>query len=944
MARRRSASIEGHRMVRGTGKLARTAPWAALLLVLGGCGGGGGGGNVRSDPPPPPATGNGGSNQDQPGFDDHLVLTGANSALAAGYDGSGVTIGLLDTGINRNHPALAGRVLANFVNVDASNDLSVDDKVGHGTTVAQMAAGKPFGQWPGGVAQGATLVSSRIISDAPPSDDGSGEGNEISSGQGYGAYFAALNAELADAGAKIINNSWGGLYWNDPVLTAEFADAYRDFVITRGGLIVFANGNAGADPGLRPNPSDNAALPSKDGVATDLEVGWLAVAALDTLNPTRLTSYSQACGVAMDYCLAAPGDVVFTGADDAAGHPTYWVGSGTSFAAPLVSGAAAVVWSAFPYFDNDLVRQTLLGTAKDLGAPGVDATFGHGLLDVGKAVQGPARFDWGDVAVDFAGTSTWSNQISGAGGLVKRGPGTLVLTQNSTYAGDTRIEGGTLQLGMGMSASDFFIGTGGALKGGGTVQGDVRNDGHIVASGQTGMPLAIGGNYVQGASGWLDAYVGRGLGIGGTATLQGGTLNVLGVYGGYTPSARETMLHAVGGVTGTFDTLAAATSVFLDGALAYDANNVFLDITQLDVTVAAQAMGLSAASQSGAGLVQGAFSALDAGAQATAAPAFLQAAGTLQHTANAAAAERSLSSLSGELHAADAALAMLAADGSRRELEARVDAPRAVGAWASTLDGSRSIGSAIGADMRGWMLGQELRDDTTTWGMAVSRSEGNLWNLGRRDRSHDVQTEGQLYAFREGGDGNYLLGRAAFGRIQRDLQREVLLGDADYGVDSRYADRYLSLGLQAGRHLRTAGGTVTPYIGMQALQLQRGAFREDGAAGFGLDAQASHLALGQALLGVRYLHDWRMGAARMDLHGHMEWQRTLSQHGAIEASFTGIDARAPLMLDMFGRDVGVLGAGFGAQWGAARLTFDLDARHGQSRTDLGAFANWRVSF
>src|SRR3546814_15427285 len=91
----------------------------------------------------------------------------------------------------------------------------------------------------------------------------------VSTGQGYGAFFAAINAELADAGATIVNNSWGGLYWDDPAVTVEFADAYRDFVITRGGLVVFANGNAGDDPALRANPSDTAALPHKAGLAGD---------------------------------------------------------------------------------------------------------------------------------------------------------------------------------------------------------------------------------------------------------------------------------------------------------------------------------------------------------------------------------------------------------------------------------------------------------------------------------------------------------------------------------------------------------------------------------------------------------------------------------------------------------------------------------------------------
>ena len=924
------------------GKVARAALPLAVALALAACGGGGSG--VRATPPPPappPPTDDGGANQVP--FGAHLALTHADAAHAAGFTGAGVTIGFVDTGVNRNHPALAGRVLRNFVHVDGSNDLSVDDNVGHGTTVAMLAAGKPFGQWPGGIAPDATIVSSRIINDERPDDDGSGEGNEVTAGQGYGEFFASINGELADAGARIINNSWGGLYWDDPAATREFADAWRDFVVTRGGLVVFANGNAGRDPALRPNPSDNAALPSLDPYAADLEIGWLAVGALDPLHPDRLTDYSQACGIAMDYCLVAPGDVVFTGHDDTAGNPTYWQGSGTSYAAPLVSGAAAVVWSAFPYFDNDLVRQTLLGTAQDLGAPGVDAIFGHGLLDVGKAVKGPARFDWGDVTVSFAGTSTWSNQISGDGGLVKRGSGTLVLTQNSTYRGDTRIEGGTVQLGMGMTGSDFLIAGSGTLQGNGSITGDVRNDGHLVASegGTGGHRLFLDGNYIQGVGGTLDAYLGRGLVVGGTATLEGGTFNLLGVTQGYTATAREVVLHANGGLTGTFDALTSEPSVFLDARFDYDADEAFLVIARLDVSAAAASMGLSTASLSGATRVEGAFDALDGGA--IAAPAFMAAAGGLQHTQDAAAAERSLASLSGDLHATDGALALLAADGSRHELEARLDANAPAGAWAARLDGRRSLG-AIGANLQGWMLGQELRAGGSTWGASVSRSHGTLWHADRFDRGQDVQTEGQLYAFHDLGAGAYLMGRVAFGRSERDLQREVIVGGTDYGVDSRYADRYVAGSVQAGWQLPALGGTLVPYAGAQRLDLQRGGFEEAGAAGFGLGADGSHLAVSQALLGTRYRTAWRAGAAVLDLHGRVEWQRTLAQDGAILASFTGVDAFSPIGLDAIGKDTAILGAGFGAHWDHARFTVDLDARRTLGQADLGAFANWSWLF
>ena len=281
----------------------------AITLVLAGCGGGGGGGGVRSAPPITPTTPStppAGAGLDftpnvandaglvvnppamptlaspitfaDPSLNRHLSLINAQGALGAGLKGQGVTIGFVDSGVNRSHPTLVGRVTKSFIHVSSPpNDLSVDDKVGHGTTVASLAAGRPAvgnylnqngtnsgstGVWGGGVAQNANVVSSRIIGDARPDDDGSGAGNEIHAGDGYGEYFREINAELANAGARIINNSWGGLYWNDLLLTGELANAWKDFVVARGGIVVFANGNSGRDPRYLGNPSDNAALPT----------------------------------------------------------------------------------------------------------------------------------------------------------------------------------------------------------------------------------------------------------------------------------------------------------------------------------------------------------------------------------------------------------------------------------------------------------------------------------------------------------------------------------------------------------------------------------------------------------------------------------------------------------------------------------------------------------
>lgn len=75
-------------------------------------------------------------------------------------------------------------------------------------------------------------------------------------------------------------------------------------------------------------------------------------------------------------------------------------------------GAAALVWQAFPYFNNDLVRQTILGTATDIGEVGPDVVFGYGLLNVGAAVKGPGRFDWGNVLIEFDNKRAWIRQTA----------------------------------------------------------------------------------------------------------------------------------------------------------------------------------------------------------------------------------------------------------------------------------------------------------------------------------------------------------------------------------------------------------------------------------------------------------------------------------------------------------------------------------------------------
>ncbi|WP_115004235.1 S8 family serine peptidase [Xanthomonas campestris] len=943
--------------------VARTVLASALAVALTACGGGGGGGGgIRpstptappptsppppppptSPPPPPPVT----APTPEPAIDAHLTLTNARAAQALGFTGAGYRIGVIDSGINANHPALQGRVSDSFIYVDPrTNNVAVGDVVGHGTVVAELAAGRAVGQWPGGIAPGAGLVSARIISDRAPVDDGSGQGNEVDGPLGLGS----VHADLIGAGVRIINNSWGGLYWNDPTVTNQIAQEYRSFVIGNDGLVVFASGNES-----RAQPSDTAALPSQVGPngtlpAADLERGWLVVSALDTANPTQLASYSNACGVAMRYCLVAPGTSLFIDPDATASNIRYFYGSGTSFAAPLVSGAAALVWQAFPYFNNDLVRQTLLGTATDLGAAGVDPTFGYGLLNVGKAVLGPARFDWGTVDVEVTTLrSTWANDISGNGGLTKRGSGTLILSSsNNTFAGDTQVLDGTLQTASLQSARVDIL-NGATLIGAGRIAGTVSNRGSTLQVG--GAVLAIGGNYTQDDFGRLALNVGDRLNVSGTATIDG-DLQLIGRRDYVVNNTTYPVLQAANGLQGTFASLSSGPAVtFLDATLSYDATTAYVSLQRMDVTAVAASLGaVGTASMDSAIRVEQAFQKVDAQqlqGNGGISSGFIRAAAALQQSPDAKTAADSLRSLSGLAHAASAAMTFDTIDLGRRALAAHFDGlsqqPRMLGTWQRALGGPGEGGATSnGFATSGWMMGNDLRlASGAVAGFAFGETRSN--SLGDLDgaRGRDRQVQAQLYWGTTLGAA-YTLGQLGFGNVNRQIERNLQLGEDRSSAFSDYSGSSLSGNLETGYRWGHTAASLTPYMGLDYVRLRSEGFRESGGEGFGLRAAASTSSRTQVLAGVRSAYRWR----GLQLGGYVEWQQALSSQGLmLDASFIGVEAWAPLRGMQPARSGGVFGIAASAPLGQqSQLRFGYDQRVGERGDDRALSLKYSADF
>ena len=252
--------------------------------------------------------------------------------------GQGVTIAVLDTGCDGNHPDLGPKLIPGWNSASGNNDTSPVH--GHGTqTAGVVGAASNNGIGVASIAWDSPIMPIRVTNDT----SGSASTSAIASGITW----------AADHGARVASISY-------QLLNGSTLNTAAQYMRNQGGLVLVAAGNSGVDEGYNDNPY------------------VISVAATDSGdNRTSWSNYGKYIDV------AAPGAGIMT---------TIWGGgyggvSGTSFSCPAAAAVVGLMMSANPGLTVDAVEGLLEGSAVDLGAPGWDIYYGHGRVNANGAVQ-----------------------------------------------------------------------------------------------------------------------------------------------------------------------------------------------------------------------------------------------------------------------------------------------------------------------------------------------------------------------------------------------------------------------------------------------------------------------------------------------------------------------------------------------------------------------------
>lgn len=388
MMKSQNGTFQGIRAIRPFSGLSSIIAISLTLTACGGSSSSPSQNTLAPTPLPPPPT----PVSTDPGFyetaeynaDWSLDAIKASAAYARGFTGAGAIIGFVDFGFELNndevdwHPLSQDKnqtwitMYESYLGVQASDS-------NHGQWVASIAAARKNDFAIQGVAFDAQVLGIDFFAGvAMHTEFSGGVTYHVSDPWGY----------VVNNGARVVNKSIGydeeDFISNPPATNGNehYTTTNAARVVELGGLLVAAAGNDG-DPDPMVSNIDTLDVINQNNLW--LSGGYFLV--VGSLNDSGVISdFSDRAGVLKDYYLVAPGEAIAVNSLDFP-DSGMGVGDGTSFAAPHVVGAAALLFAQWPQLDAFEVADILLTTATDLGVPGVDSVYGHGLLNLDEATK-----------------------------------------------------------------------------------------------------------------------------------------------------------------------------------------------------------------------------------------------------------------------------------------------------------------------------------------------------------------------------------------------------------------------------------------------------------------------------------------------------------------------------------------------------------------------------
>ena len=735
------------------------------------------------------------------------------------YTGYKIKVGIIDSGFNGNYYSNLRNEVKNIIRIDNQRDSKNEI---HAYIVTSLIAGKS------GIAKDANIY---VI-------DGSDR---------YATRAVRDSVDLYEAlyskGVRIFNQSFGATeatYSNNPhnfykSRVEESVENFYKMAVDNGALFIFSAGNN--------EYKTSGILATLPYWIPDLEKGWINVNGLTSKNSNREGDFSwdnlkplAGAGAAKNWTITTTADYFI----EVDGQKKVY--SGTSYSAPRVTATAALINEKYPFMTGDLLRQTILSTATDIGDEGVDDVYGWGLLNIDKALKGPALFDkrlaLGDnVYITLDGSNKvyqFDNDISGDAGLVLRGSGTLILNGTSTYMGETNVgDNAYLKVKKIISPNTLSIGKTAMVEVIDSNINDIQNNGTFINNGNS-----VAKTLAMSTDSQMYSDINANLKV--ENAEVNGTVIITNNNGEYLTKNGKNFDIITGNVTGNAQIKSENGLMTVNKSKT---RNLSANASRTDTVKYAKTLNADTEQLNTARQIETALENIDIDYEAgkTEAGKF----GAKLQALNTA----TLDSMSGQIYASAQALTFEQSETINRNLSNRMSMlseslknDKTFGFWTAGIYSKGKIekdGFAKGKTViKGGQAGFDMKiKQDIILGMAVDYSKGEVKFNRYNGKSKANMTGLSIYGRQNFGNG-YLAGRVGIGLADSKVERDIIVNN-HYIEHSKvnHNDKIFAGYLETGYDIKNKSGdfVVTPYVTLGMDRMTRGKFFEENT-NFGMNA------------------------------------------------------------------------------------------------------------